>query len=281
MTWLSLRLRFLLPSRVAERALTPWLSLLPPPQPVENSATMQTLRCPLCCVQFELSSEAECIAHMETCSAFHAEYGQGARRAGLVSGMEALPAAVAAAPGSSRELPPVTLRSACEGFADALLPLVPLQRTKGGTAEEAVAFVARLAAALFDAVHEAGPEFDVDDLFEVTFDSLLTLLEAEQASGVRSGVVAALNALQRAASTDGAPAQLPSASGEVYSALCERLLSGMESFRHCGHCGKSGCKLFACTACKGAVRYCGQSCQRTAWAVHKLVCSPHPHRAQR
>ena len=38
-------------------------------------------------------------------------------------------------------------------------------------------------------------------------------------------------------------------------------------------------KLFACTACKGAVRYCGQSCQRTAWAVHKLVCSPHPLRA--
>ena len=215
---------------------------------------MQTLRCPLCCVQFELSSEAECIAHMETCSAFHAEYGQGARRAGLVSGMEALPtAAAAAAPGSSRELPPLTLRSACEGLADALLPLVPLQRTKGGSAEEAVAFVARLAAALFDAVHEAGPEFDVDDLFEATFGPLLTPLEAEQASGVRSGVVTALNALQRAASTDGAPARLPSASGEVYSALCEQLVSGMESFRHCGHCGKSGCKLFACTACKGAV----------------------------
>ena len=161
---------------------------------------MQTLRCPLCCVQFELSSEAECIAHMETCSAFHAEYGQGARRAGLVSGMEALPtAAAAAAPGSSRELPPLTLRSACEGLADALLPLVPLQRTKGGSAEEAVAFVARLAAALFDAVHEAGPEFDVDDLFEATFGPLLTPLEAEQASGVRSGVVTALNALQRAA----------------------------------------------------------------------------------
>ena len=66
---------------------------------------------------------------------------------------------------------------------------------------------------------------------------ILQIIEIEQASGVRSGVVAALNALQRAASTDGAPAQLPSASGEVYSALCERLLSGMESFRHCGHCG--------------------------------------------
>lgn len=240
---------------------------------------MFTLRCPLCCEQFELSSEAECTAHMETCGAFHAEYGAGARRAGLVSGMDALPAAVATAPGSSREFPSVTLRSACEGFADALLPLVPLQRTKGGTAEEAVAFVARLAAALFDAVHEAGPDFDVDDLIEATFGPLMTPLGAEQAGGVRTGVVAALNVLQRAASTDRGPARLPSASGEVYSALCERLLSGVGSFRHCGHCGKSGCKLFACTACKGTVRYCGQSCQRTAWSVHKLVCS-HPHRGE-
>ena len=245
---------------------------------------MHALRCPLCCEQFVLSSEAECNAHMETCSAFHAEFGPGARRAGLVSGMEALPAAGAtpatSSSGSAPEAPPVALRSACEGFADALLPLIPLQRTKGGTTEEAVAFVARLAAALFDAVHDAGPDFGVDDLFEATFGPLMTPLAAEQAHGVRTGVIAALNALQRAASTGGTPARLPSASGEVYSALCEWLLSGMECFRHCGHCGRSGCPLFACTACKGAVRYCGQSCQRNAWAVHKLVCSPHPpHRA--
>ena len=197
---------------------------------------MQTLRCPLCCEQFEMSSEAECIAHIQTCSAFHAEYGPGARRAGLVSGMEALPpaAAAAAAPGSSRALPPVTLRAACEGFADALLPLVSLQRATVGTAEEAVAVVARLAAALFDAVHEIGPEFDADDLLEATFGPLLAPLEAEQASGVRSAVVAALNALQRAAGADGASARLPSASGEVYRVLCERLLSRMEPSRHCG-----------------------------------------------
>ena len=197
---------------------------------------MQTLRCPLCCEQFEMSSEAECIVHIQTCSAFHAEYGPGARRAGLVSGMEALPpaAAAAAAPGSSRALPPVTLRAACEGFADALLPLVSLQRATVGTAEEAVAVVARLAAALFDAVHEIGPEFDADDLLEATFGPLLAPLEAEQASGVRSAVVAALHALRRAAGTGGASDRLPSASGEVYRVLCERLLSRMEPSRHCG-----------------------------------------------
>ena len=217
----------------SHRAHTELFAAAPQPHE-ENGATMQTLRCPLCCEQFEMSSEAECIAHMETCSAFHAEYGPGARRAGLVSGMEALPPAAAAAPGSSRELPPVTLRAACEGFADALLPLVSLQKTTVGTAEEAVAVVARLAAALFDAVHEIGPDFDADDLLEATFGPLLAPLEAEHASGVRSAVVAALNALQRAAGTDGASARLPSASAEVYRVLCERLLSRMEPSRHCG-----------------------------------------------
>ena len=52
----------------------------------------RTLRCPLCCQQFVVRSEAECTAHIEQCRGFHAEYGAGSRRSGLVSGMEALSA---------------------------------------------------------------------------------------------------------------------------------------------------------------------------------------------
>ena len=51
------------------------------------------------------------------------------------------------------------------------------------------------------------------------------------------------------------------------------LLTGLAGLRHCEACGKSGCRLFACTKCK-RVRYCGPGCQRAAWPQHKSHCRP-------
>ena len=43
---------------------------------------------------------------------------------------------------------------------------------------------------------------------------------------------------------------------------------------YCGHCGIVA-KLL-CTRCK-QVRYCSQTCQKEAWAAHKVVCTPAPY----
>ena len=40
----------------------------------------------------------------------------------------------------------------------------------------------------------------------------------------------------------------------------------------CGFCGDSNSKLFKCSGCKN-VLYCGRSCQKSDWKMHKLVCS--------
>ena len=58
-------------------------------------------------------------------------------------------------------------------------------------------------------------------------------------------------------------------------ALCAQLQSALQDavadMRFCAACGPTGGRLRACSRCK-AVRYCGERCQREAWAAHKAVC---------
>ena len=245
----------------------------------------RTLRCPLCCQQFVVRSEAECTAHIEQCRGFHAEYGAGSRRSGLVSGMEALSASESAHPTAAplpaageageepeAELPP-TRQAACDAYVAALLPLIPPARvSNGGSAEEAVQFVARLAVALADASLEQqtdAVEFEVDDLIEVTLVPLLKPFDEVQVGEMRRGVRDALDGLRHVAG--GGPS---GGNGDLFAAAVhDGLLTGLAGLRHCEACGKSGCRLFACTKCK-RVRYCGPGCQRAAWPQHKSHCRP-------
>ena len=144
--------------------------------------------------------------------------------------MEALPPAAAAA---RRDLRERSRRSRCARRASSRmpLPLISLQRAVG-TAGRPLPLWPPCGRAIRRRAR-SGPSL-TRTTCSTTFGPLLAPLEAEQASAVRSAVVAALNALQRAAGADGASARLPSASGEVYRVLCERLLSRMEPSRHCG-----------------------------------------------
>ena len=247
----------------------------------ESDDAPRSLRCPLCCEQFVLSSEAECAAHIRTCRAFHAEYGEGARRAGLVSGVEELvkgteeasqatvaPPAPAPAPPPDVTTPP----NACGSYADALLPLIPFVKVKNGcSTAEAAGSLARLAVALFDGARGQtdASQFDLDDLIEAAFSPYLgdpfdPEGSRDKTPKLRSAVSVALDELSRVEERD---------SSEVHSFIHDRLISGAANLRFCENCGKSGCRLFACTACK-AVRYCGRECQRTGWAAHKPQCVP-------
>ena len=42
--------------------------------------------------------------------------------------------------------------------------------------------------------------------------------------------------------------------------------------RHCAACGATAATLLRCSRCK-RIKYCGASCQRNAWTLHKLSCS--------
>ena len=55
---------------------------------MEAAGEARTLRCPLCCQVFIVHSEQECQAHIASCTAFRAEYGASAARAGLADAAE-------------------------------------------------------------------------------------------------------------------------------------------------------------------------------------------------
>lgn len=224
--------------------------------------TLRTLRCPLCCEQYEVSCEADCQAHIANCKAFHAEYGKRSRRGDLVEGLDDL----VATPGPARASAATSDNvAAVDRLAWAVLPLVPLQRVAEGgrTVEEALQLVAQLASVLSGAADsaEGAEDFDALDLVQVTFGPLLAQLGERGGAAVEAAVCAALGEARRGA--------LPE--DDLVAALTERLRARVGEFRHCDRCGRSGCTLYACTRCR-AVRYCGQSCQRGAWTEHKRVC---------
>ena len=109
---------------------------------------MRELHCPLCCESFVCRSEAECGAHIASCSAFRLEFGPSAARAGLVAGFDAATAAAGPEPERARVEP--AGNDLIDMYAAALVPLVPLD----SAADEAAAMIAHLASALASSVNE-------------------------------------------------------------------------------------------------------------------------------
>ena len=98
---------------------------------------------------------------------------------------------------------------------------------------------------------------------------LLKPFDEVQVGEMRRGVRDALDGLRHVAG--GGPS---GGNGDLFAAAVhDGLLTGLAGLRHCEACGKSGCRLFACTKCK-RVRYCGPGCQRVAWPQHKSHCRP-------
>ena len=130
------------------------------------------LRCPLCCQTFLCDSEAECEAHIASCGAFRAEYGDGTPRSGLVSGFNE-------ATHSASKPPPASVssvESACDAFASLLLPIVPIMQKEGKDLDEAIQLIATLATALVEVPSgEDGEaaEFGPEEMWAVCFGPYL------------------------------------------------------------------------------------------------------------
>lgn len=225
--------------------------------------------CPLCCKTLIVGSEEECAAHIAQCSAFRAEYGPGARRAGLVGGFET---AVAAAPPHQPSPAAVTaepgLDESCARFAAALLPLVPLAIVSADarSTEEAAELIAVLANALITAP-TTSQDFGPEELITITLGPYLDQLGAVRGAEVQAALARSLEPVQRDAAS-------AACGGVTIQQLLQRcLVRQMTALRHCATCGRSGCRLLACSRCK-VVHYCGSGCQRQGWATHKPHCTP-------
>ena len=237
------------------------------------SRAMPALKCPLCLQTLLVNSEAECEAHIASCTAFRSEFGPGAPRSGLVSGFDSATSGGGAAPPTA--VP--SLQSACEDYAIALRPLVPIAHlsTAGRTIEEGAALIAHLAVALVNATPSSGSDdFGPEELTAVTLGPYLSELGNEAAKDVLAAIMRERGTVHSlctiADACDSANDQQPA----LHELLEASLLKAMPDLRYCAACGKSvGCKLKACARCK-AVRYCGENCQRKAWSVHRQVCTP-------
>ena len=155
------------------------------------------LRCPLCAGTFRCRSEAECEAHIASCGAFAAEYGEGTPRSGLVSGFhDAVSTAASSAP--SPKPTASTVESACEGMASLLLPLVALVQHEGKPLDEAVELVAALAGALVQPSQLGATEdFGFDEMWEVTFGPYFgTAALRSQGMALRAAILPAVEAVQ-------------------------------------------------------------------------------------
>ena len=226
----------------------------------------RTLRCPLCGEEYLVRSEEECQAHISNCRAFHIEYGPDSSRAGLVDGFSEL--SVSQTPPSPvPAVLPTALSDAYDRCALAVLPLVPVQMVQAGVRAQtmdALELIAQLIAMLFNAELKRSPladesDFDEADLAEVTLGPFLKPL-GDDGESVQAAILDSFCDLRQT-----------SAGAGLAAALQVHLLQAMDGFRYCNGCGRSACRMFACTRCK-AVRYCGQACQRTAWPAHKLSC---------
>lgn len=183
-------------------------------------AEARSLRCPLCCETFVVCSEQECEAHIASCGAFRAEYGEGADRSGLVSGFSNATLSTSAAP------PPVAsvsnLELACHAYASLLWPLIPLQRDK--TAAEAIDLVAHLAGVLVSAADPsdatASEDFGLEEVMTVALGPFLSQMDGGQAASIQASIPQAIEAVQCAAA--GAPSG--GASSEAICALLTRAL---------------------------------------------------------
>lgn len=217
-----------------------------------------------------MNSEEECNQHIANCSAFHAQFGSGAARAGLVSGFDAAVAASEA----PRVVQP-TLETACVEFAEALAPLVPVAMASesGRTMAEAVDLVSHLAGVLAQSSSglESQDDFGPEELLTVSLGPFLQPLGPEQGKAVLTAVTRELSRMQAmSAGSD---------SATVCALLSAALPGPIAELRFCAGCGRSGgTPLKACSRCK-AVRYCGEACQRKAWTAHKAVCRPAAPRA--
>ena len=232
---------------------------------------MPALKCPLCCETLLVRSEAECMAHIASCTAFRSEYGPGAARSGLVTGFDEAAGRREAAPPSATP----SLQSALEEYAIALRPLVPVAHlsTAGHTMAEGVALVAHLAVALVTSSTGGSDDFGPEELMAVTLGPYLSVLGGEAGKQVLAAIMREREQVHALYTAD---AQQP-ALHEVLEAELQTSLLGL---RYCANCGKSvGCKLRACARCK-TVRYCGEACQRAAWPMHRQVCTPQTPQAQ-
>ena len=226
---------------------------------------MQTLRCPLCAEAFQVRDVQECEAHISQCKAFRAEFGPGAPRSGLVADFQTACAPSASSPSALDER--AVLRETCECLAAALLPLIPYTTAScdGRSVEESIDLIVALVNTLITAPIDPGAddEFGMEELITITLGPYLSPLDVARADLVRATLARSLEVV--ANFTEPADGQ------SMTAALQDALTRGMAEFRYCDGCGKSDCRLLACSRCK-CVRYCGSSCQRKCWLAHKPHC---------
>eukprot|EP00928_Gymnodinium_smaydae_P067643 TRINITY_DN50633_c0_g1_i1.p1 TRINITY_DN50633_c0_g1~~TRINITY_DN50633_c0_g1_i1.p1 ORF type:complete len:258 (+),score=13.85 TRINITY_DN50633_c0_g1_i1:48-776(+) len=236
-------------------------------------AERRHVQCPLCGKQLVVSSEEECVAHMEQCGAFAAKHGEQRKE---------------------RELAPVkSLEAACGQYALAILPLVPSLVTGGSderpriTSDEACEIVVRLTiranvqyiyrqplpAVDANGCELDGGDFDISDLTVVSLRRALASLNVDQASSVKRNVDEALFEIRRSVEAMSSTQAQDQLNNDICRKVHQNLSTYFSSFRYCEACGTSGCRLSACSRCKG-VYYCSQSCQRKRWSVHKVTCIP-------
>ncbi|CAK0835613.1 unnamed protein product [Prorocentrum cordatum] len=239
-------------------------------------AERRKVTCPMCGVAMVASSQEECMAHMEVCGAFKERHGDP----------KASPEAPAVAP-------PLSLEEACERYASAVLPLVPLQRTGRGPrsgerlgADAAVQSVVQMtivpqlrcvsdtSGSVKDDNGDAADGFALADLATLSLAGELAPL-GRDATAVRAEIVTALGQVKRA-SDAAAAEQAEAAQPPGHERICGlvgaslgRLAAGCQ---FCDHCGRSRGRLLACTRCQ-RVKYCGQACQRARWPAHRADCA--------
>ena len=171
------------------------------------AAQARTLRCPLCCEAFVVHSEEECQAHIASCTAFRAEYGASAARAGLVNGFEDAVAAAARQTEPPERAGALSLADACAQYADALAPLVPMAMIdhQDRTLAEATELVTHLASALAQSAAESkGSDlgFGIEELVTVTIGPLLESLDESRGKAVLANITPALAAVELAAAAE-------------------------------------------------------------------------------
>ena len=146
----------------------------------------RSLRCPLCCQIIVCRSEAECEQHIARCSEFRQQFGDGARRAGLVTGFnEAVVGATASANYTAATSTSPTLDSAVDALAAAFCPILKVQLQENPVLDEAITLVVALLGPILAAPKD-DHDFTMEDVITVTLLPYQGKLGTDEARYVQS-----------------------------------------------------------------------------------------------